>query len=121
LRATRDQIKSLEKLHEEMTSAEAAGEITKFQILNLQFHTAMFDAAANVRLREIDVIVRNEMQLYIRQNITSNAQMRSSLAEHGAIIASLKAGESEECAARFERHILNGKQRAIDAGRTASR
>lgn len=120
LRASRGEIGELQRLHRLMEEAAAAGEATEFQRLNLQFHTALFDAAANKRLREIDLIVRNEMQLYIRQNVASDAQMRVSLAEHGSIVDSLKNGDCDACASAFERHILNGKQRAIDAA-SASR
>ena len=118
LRAMRSQIGVLESLHKAMAKAASAGELAEFQSLNLQFHAAMFEAAANERLRDIDLIIRNEMQLYIRQNVGSEAQMRVSLAEHEAILAALISGDSESCAGAFERHILNGKQRAIDAGST---
>jgi DNA-binding GntR family transcriptional regulator len=98
-----------------MEEAAATGDAGEFQRLNLRFHTAIFDAAANSRLREIDLIVRNEMQLYIRRNLASDAQMRISLAEHSGILAALRNGDCTACADAFERHILNGKQRAVDA------
>lgn len=54
------------------------------------------------------------MQLCIRQNVSSEAQLRVSYEEHGAIVAALVAGDEEGCGAAFERHILNGKRRLMD-------
>jgi DNA-binding GntR family transcriptional regulator len=54
------------------------------------------------------------MQLNIRQNVSSDAQLRVSYEEHSAILAALLAGDGDACGAAFERHILNGKRRLID-------
>ena len=59
--------------------------------------------------------MRNEMQLYIRLNVSSEAQLRVSYKEHGAIVAALVAGDCDACGAAFERHILNGKRRLLDS------
>jgi DNA-binding GntR family transcriptional regulator len=67
-----------------------------------------------VRLRQTDLAVRNEMQLYIRHNLSSEAQLRVSYEEHGAIMSALLAGDGDACGAAFERHILNGKRRLMD-------
>jgi hypothetical protein len=63
----------------------------------------------------MDLSVRNEMQLYIRLNVSSEAQLRVSYKEHGAIVAALVAGDCDACGAAFERHILNGKRRLLDS------
>lgn len=114
LRAARPQIDTLRKLHRSMKQAASAADIAAFQRLNLDFHAAMFDIAANPRLRELDRMVRNEMQLYIRENVASEARMRISLNEHEAIVTALEEGDGEACSDVFERHILNGKKRLMD-------
>jgi DNA-binding GntR family transcriptional regulator len=124
LRGTRAQITALETMHRRMGAAASGGRVPKFHALNLCFHAALFDAAANVRLRDMDVAVRNEMQLYIRQNVGSEAQLQVSYREHGAILSALLAAQADACGAAFERHILNGKQRLMDSAplsRNASR
>jgi DNA-binding GntR family transcriptional regulator len=63
----------------------------------------------------MDLAVRNEMQLYIRQNVSSEAQLRVSHEEHGAIHSALTASDGAACGAAFERHILNGKRRLTDS------
>jgi DNA-binding GntR family transcriptional regulator len=115
LRGTRAQIKEIQTIHRRMGVAASNAELTKFHDLNLRFHAALLEAAANARLRQVDLAVRNEMQPYIRRNVSSEAQLRVSYEEHGAIVSALLAGDGEACGAAFERHILNGKRRLIDS------
>lgn len=116
LRGTRVQIKGIENIHRRMGAAVSSADLAKFHDLNLRFHALLLEAAANERLRQMDLAVRNEMQLYIRRNVSSEAQLRVSYEEHGAIISALLAGDGDACGAAFERHILNGKQRLMDSG-----
>ncbi len=115
LRGTRVQIKEIQNIHRRMGAAASSADLAKFHELNLRFHALLLEAAANTRLRELDLTVRNEMQLYIRHNVSSEAQLRVSYEEHGAIISALLAGDGEVCGAAFERHILNGKRRLMDS------
>ncbi len=115
LKATRKQLKEVRNVQRHMGAAAARGEIARFQELNLRLHALLFDAAANARLRDIDLAVRNEMQLYIRENVSSESQLRVSCEEHGAIVTALLAGDADACSAAFENHILNGKRRLLDA------
>lgn len=114
LRGTRAQIKEIQDIHRHMGTAATKGDLSRFQQLNLRFHALLFDAAANTRLRDMDLTVRNEMQLYIRNNVSSEAQMRVSCEEHGVIVAALVSADADACGAAFESHILNGKRRLMD-------
>jgi DNA-binding GntR family transcriptional regulator len=114
LRGTRAQIREIQDIHRRMSAAASNAEVAKFHKLNLSFHALLLEAAANERLREMDLAVRNEMQLYIRQNVSSEAQLRVSFEEHSAILVALSAGDNDACGAAFERHILNGKRRLMD-------
>ena len=121
LRGARAQIKDIEEAHHGMAAAASNADPDTFHTLNLRFHAGLMAAAANARLSEIDLAVRNEMQLYLRRNVSSEAQLRLSCEEHGAIVAALLAGDAEACGAAFERHILNGKRRLMDSGPLARR
>ncbi len=114
LRSTRAQIRQIQEIHRQLGAAAETGDAASFHRSNLALHAALIEAAANTRLSEMDLAVRNEMQLYIRDNVGSDAQMRVSHEEHGAIVAALAAGDEEACGAAFERHILNGKRRLMD-------
>jgi DNA-binding GntR family transcriptional regulator len=115
LRGTRAQIDEIQNTHRQMGAAASSADLTSFHELNLRFHALLLDAAANARLSEMDLAVRNEMQLYIRQNVSSEAQLRVSYEEHGAIMSALFASDGDACGAAFERHILNGKRRLMDS------
>ncbi len=114
LRGTRAQIKEIQNIHRRMGAATSNADLAKFHELNLHFHALLLEAAANARLSEMDLAVRNEMQLYIRRNVSSEAQLRVSYEEHGAIMSALVAGDGDACGAAFESHILNGKRRLMD-------
>lgn len=116
LRGARAQIKEIQDAHRHMSAAAGRGDLARFQELNLRFHALLFDAAANARLRDLDLTVRNEMQLYIRKNVSSEAQLRVSCEEHGKIVSALVAADAGACATAFEDHILNGKRRLMDRG-----
>jgi DNA-binding GntR family transcriptional regulator len=115
LRSTRVQINEIQDIHRRMGAAASSPNLAQFHELNLRFHALLLAAAANARLHEMDLAVRNEMQLYIRNNISSEAQLRVSYEEHGAIVSALVAGDADTCGAAFERHILNGKRRLMDS------
>jgi DNA-binding GntR family transcriptional regulator len=115
LRGRRVQIKEIQNIHRWMGAAASGADLAKFHELNLRFHAMLLEAAANARLLQMDLAVRNEMQLYIRQNVSSEAQLRVSYEEHGAILSALLAGDGDACGAAFERHILNGKRRLMDS------
>jgi DNA-binding GntR family transcriptional regulator len=115
LRSTRVQAKEIQDVHRRLSAAAASADPAKFHELNLRFHTLLLEAAGNLRLRELDLAVRNEIQLHIRQNVSSRAQLRVSYEEHDAIVSALLAGDEDACGAAFERHILNGKRRLMDS------
>jgi DNA-binding GntR family transcriptional regulator len=121
LRGTRVQINEMRNVHRRMGKAVSGADLAKFNELNLCFHALLLEAAANTRLHEVDLAVRNEMQLYIRLNLGGEAQLRVSYDEHGAILSALLAGDGDACGAAFERHILNGKQRLMDSAPPARR
>jgi DNA-binding GntR family transcriptional regulator len=84
LRGTHAQIKDIPNVHRRMGAAASSADLAKFHELNLHFHALILEAAANARLREMDLAVRNEMQLCIRHNVSSEAQLRVSYGEHSA-------------------------------------
>lgn len=115
LRGTRAQVKEIQEVHRRMGSAASSADPAKFHEFNLRFHALIMEAAGNRRLRELDLAVRNEMQLYIRHNVSSRTQLRVSYEEHDAIISALLAGDEDACGTALERHVLNGKRRLMDS------
>ncbi|AGT10652.1 GntR family transcriptional regulator [Paracoccus aminophilus] len=119
IRASKEQLDALSALHAKMVAATEANDIPSYTAANHAFHDAIFTAASNSRLKEHDLSVRNEMQLYIRRGALGHAQLKASNLEHGRILAALIASDSEGAAREFEQHIANGKQRMLENLRSA--
>jgi DNA-binding GntR family transcriptional regulator len=113
-RASTAQLQTLDDLYRQMSGAVAAGDTALFNTANHAFHDHILAFAGNGRLQEIDVNIRNEMQLYIRQGVMGDAQLRASNSEHERILAALKAGDADTAGREFEQHICNGKQRMLE-------
>lgn len=113
-RANTEQLEALAELHAKMGAAIEAEDLATYTSANHAFHDAIFTAASNSRLKEHDVSVRNEMQLYIRRGTLGRAQLKASHLEHGRIQAALVAADPELAAREFEQHIANGKQRMLE-------
>src|SRR4030095_2618569 len=81
-RGTRAQIKEIKEIHRRLGTAASSADPAKLHRRNIRFHALLLEAAANPRLLQLDLAVRNEMQLYIRHNVSSPAQLRASYKEH---------------------------------------
>ncbi|HEV2673107.1 MAG TPA: FCD domain-containing protein [Aliidongia sp.] len=120
-RASGSQLQALRELSDQLTAAVSIGSTAEFHRLNLRFHAAIMEFAGNARLEEMDVAVRNEMQLYIRDGLLGEAQLRISNNEHTLILNAIVDGDPERAGAALETHILNGKQRMLNGARGRSR
>jgi DNA-binding GntR family transcriptional regulator len=96
-----------------MDAACAVGDTTRFQDLNVEFHAALVQAAANRRLQEVYQGLGKETRLFRRRGLVSRAAMESSNHEHRAIIDAVANHDSARAAATMENHILSGKARFL--------
>lgn len=117
-RATRIQLQSLAELYEKMEAAIDDNDPVTFSATNHLFHDSILSIASNARLQELDLSVRNEMQLYIRHGVLGEVQLKTSNQEHERILTALKARDANAAGLEFEQHILNGKQRMLENLRT---
>ncbi|SEC52513.1 transcriptional regulator, GntR family [Rhizobiales bacterium GAS191] len=113
-RANGSHLDALRHYHEQMRAAASTCSTAVFHQLNLRFHDAIIAFAGNSRLQELDIAVRNEMQLYIREGVLGDAQLRASNSEHALILKAIVDGDPDAAGSALERHILNGKQRMIE-------
>jgi len=116
-RATSAQLDALRDIHGRMSAAASSGSTADFQSLNLLFHDRIMEFADNARLQELDIGVRNEMQLYIREGVLGDSQLRASNSEHARILKAIVEGDPEAAGSALEQHILNGKQRMLEGAR----
>lgn len=113
-RASAQQLESLRALFDDMQRACEARDTAVFYAINLVFHSRIIEYAANPSLTSISDAVRNELQLHLRDAVIGPAQLKTSQAEHRAILDAIADGDAERAGACFEAHILAGKQRMLE-------
>ena len=114
-RATPEQITVLRELVEAMDAARAQPDAALYLELNAQFHATLVEAADNRRLQDIYRGLVNELRLFRRRGLMSDAAMTSSNREHLAIVDAIAAHDAARAAATMENHIAQGKSRFLSA------
>lgn len=104
----------LEELHQlvlEMEQTVAEGRVNDYYDANLRFHAAIGRIADHAcALRVYDDLIRETHHL--RRTIHNHGQTNP---EHRAILDAIRARDTEAARLRGETHVLNGKQRWIQA------
>jgi DNA-binding GntR family transcriptional regulator len=114
-RVTPEQLTHLRGLADAMDAACAAADTGRFQDLNSEFHDALVTATDNRRLQEVYRGLAKESRLFRRRGLVSTAAMDASNREHRAIIAAIESHDAPRAAATMEDHMLQGKERFLDA------
>jgi DNA-binding GntR family transcriptional regulator len=113
-RISRQQLARLRAMHLRMARACADRDVKGYYSANLAFHSQLIEYAGNPRLAAMSEAVRNELQLYLRDSVGGPGQLKESHREHEGILAAIAKGDAGRAGARFEAHILAGKQRMLD-------
>lgn len=113
-RASEEDLKALEALHQDMIAAWQQRDFARYYEVNFDFHAAILKAAGNPRLASLYDMMSNELHLFRRRNLGNSAQLEVSIQEHAKILQALKARDELRAGRAFERHVLIGKQRMID-------
>jgi DNA-binding GntR family transcriptional regulator len=114
-RATPEQVARLHALVDAMDAARVQSDTARFQELNVEFHAALVENAANSRLQEVYDGLAKELRLFRRRGLVSGAAMESSNREHRAIVDAIASHDAVRAAATMENHILQGKVRFLAA------
>lgn len=108
-------ISRLRQLIRQMDEAAAARDSEQYIALNLAFHDALYTAAGNPRLAELDRSLGKELRIYRRHGLAFGGGLAVSNQEHREIIASIEQGNCELAGMQLERHIRSGKERFLNA------
>ncbi len=108
LRALRAQVAA-------MAAAIEAGEADSYYRLNLDFHDALFRAAAHRRTESLYAALLRESHLARRLALRRDENMRDSNAEHAAMLDAVAAGDADAARRLGEEHVLAGKRRWLQA------
>jgi DNA-binding GntR family transcriptional regulator len=113
-RASREQIGVLQGLYDRMAEETDRRDVQAYYRLNIEFHECLLEFTGNRRLVELDVVVRNQLQISLRRAAFTPSQLRTSNAEHKRILDAVLDGQAEKAGLAFERHVLNGKSRMLE-------
>ena len=114
-RASDEQLKDLEHLHQEL---EAAGrdperQRERFFQINEQFHMRLLDIANNRWRDQMVSDLRKVMKLNRHNSLFKTGRVEESLQEHRAVMAALQARNPALAAQRMREHFMNGLEAAI--------
>jgi DNA-binding GntR family transcriptional regulator len=108
--ATKDQLKELQGLHDELE--KAAGNRERFFEINEAFHMRLLEVANNRWRNQMVADLRKVMKLNRHNSLLKSGRIEESLAEHRALMAALAAGDAQASAQRMREHFSNGLEAA---------
>ena len=107
---TRD-VKRLEGLHAEMSTAARTDDADAYYRLNLAFHEALVEMAGSPRLEEMLAGLIRETHLFRQASLSRHPDMAQSNVEHRGIIDAIAAGDADEAQRRGRAHVHAGRAR----------
>lgn len=103
-RITPDQVAELEAIQVDCEAATTEHDVTRFYDANVRFHEGIIAACGNWMLRE--QLHGAKLIAPYRRYITSQpGRMASSIVEHGAILDSIRNGNSDAAAEQMRSHV----------------
>ena len=114
-RASDEQLKDLERLHQELEVAgrDPERQRERFFQINEQFHMRLLDIANNRWRDQMVSDLRKVMKLNRHNSLFKTGRVEESLQEHRAVMAALQARNPALAAQRMREHFLNGLEAAI--------
>jgi DNA-binding GntR family transcriptional regulator len=112
-RATAADRRELERLLSAMDKACAAGEGTRYDELNLDFHARILALSGNQRAQQAYDDYVKELHLFRRRYVNTPGNMRRSNEQHRQLVDAVLKGSGTKARAAAERHVLEGRQRLL--------
>ncbi|KQT61668.1 AsnC family transcriptional regulator [Methylobacterium sp. Leaf456] len=113
-RITDAQRSTLVTAHEACEAATRAGCADTYYYANERFHRAIYEACHNQYLAEQAGQLHTLLKPYRRLQLRARHRVGQSLAEHGAIVAAILAGDSGRAEQSLREHILIQGERLND-------
>jgi DNA-binding GntR family transcriptional regulator len=104
----------LHELHEKMVSFARDGDVGGFFEDNRRFHEVFVRASGNERLQRMHAQLIDQMGRLMSKSHELRGGLAQSVAEHGAILEAVDAGDAERAARLLEEHI-EVPQRVLDS------
>lgn len=108
--AAADELDGLLAQAREATEAE---QLDRLSELNTALHAAVCAHSGNAVLHAMMASLHTRLQWVYRQTAAERAD--HSWAEHGALVAAIRAGDADAAAAAARTHVINARRTALDA------
>lgn len=115
MRVSEAEIAKLRELVDRMDGLAAAGEVSHYYPVNLQFHSELAKASGNARLAQIYLGLARELHIQRYRALASGDVLDVSNAEHRAIFDAVAAHDQQRAFAAGYAHIINGMSRTRQA------
>ncbi len=109
-RATAEQLRELQAIHDELEGATAQRE--RFFEVNEHFHMRLLEIADNRWRKQMVADLRKVMKLNRHHSLFKSGRIAESLAEHRAIMAALQARDATAATRAMLTHFHNGLEAA---------
>ncbi|WP_350353374.1 FadR/GntR family transcriptional regulator [Microbacterium sp. A8/3-1] len=106
-------IARLEKSVERMRAS--IDDLSTFARADLDFHHALAEAAGNETLTDHVHVVRSLLQVYADRAVHDPAHAEQAVAEHGAVLDAVRAGDPDAAASAMAIHMSTATKRLLDA------
>ena len=111
------QIARLERILADGAKLTSVDDLTRISALNLDFHEALGNVAANSVLQEIMRSLRERTALFF--SVNNRERMRQNWDEHTAILRAVVAGDAELAALLAARHVYSAAEVANPRAKNA--
>ena len=111
-RATPEQLRELQALHEALEAAGATPDRERFFEINERFHLRLLELADNRWRTQMVGDLRKVMKLNRHHSLFKAGRMAESLAEHRALMRALQAHDAAATRQRMLEHFRNGLEAA---------
>ena len=110
-RATAEQLRELQAIHDELEGATAQRE--RFFEINERFHMRLLEIADNRWRKQMVADLRKVMKLNRHHSLFKSGRIAESLAEHRAIMTAVQARDGTAATRAMLAHFHNGLEAAI--------
>jgi len=114
-RISKKEIKKLEEYHEEMYKFAIKKDLADFAKENDKFHNLLLHASGNKRLMRIVSNFTDIAYRFWLKSLNEPEKLKSSLKEHGKIVAALKKREPEQAEQLVRIHLSNALRTILDS------
>lgn len=114
-RATDEQIKALDKCHEEFVGYIMENNVLKIALGDERFHELIFEAAHNPLLQNLHHVIQKLLTDYRKKVFSIPMEAMKAVSQHDEILRHIREHDSEAAKHNMIEHLLISKRGLLDA------